>query len=51
MITERALFRRIAGRMVLTGIAPDSTVEAATRGIPDSVEVARDLEEWEVGGR
>ena len=50
LITERALFRRTGGRMVLFGIAPGETVETATEGIPASVEIAADLTSWEAEG-
>jgi 3-oxoacid CoA-transferase B subunit len=47
LITDRALFRRTGGRMVLSSIAPGATVETATEGIPASVGIAPDLTSWE----
>ncbi len=50
LITERALFRRTGGAMVLTSVAPGETVETATQGIPENVGVASALEPWEAEG-
>jgi 3-oxoacid CoA-transferase len=47
LITERALFRRMSGRMTLTGVAPGCTVQEALVGIGFDVDVAETLEDWE----
>ena len=47
LITERALFRRLEGRMVLKSIAPGYSEEDALNGIEVGIEVAAALETWE----
>ncbi|MBI5155088.1 hypothetical protein HZA57_07610 [Candidatus Poribacteria bacterium] len=47
LITERAVFRKREGRMVLCSIHPIETVETAKQGMPETLEVAGELEAWE----
>lgn len=47
LITERALFRRVSGKMVLTSIAPGHSEQDALAGIDFHIEPAETLEDWE----
>ena len=47
LITERALFRKKGGQMVLSGLAPSVTIEMALEGVPECVDIAPELEKWE----
>ncbi|MDK2970369.1 MAG: acetate CoA/acetoacetate CoA-transferase beta subunit [Candidatus Sumerlaeota bacterium] len=47
LITERAVFRRREGRLVLCSIHPEQTRETVFEGIECPVEVAETLEPWE----
>lgn len=47
LITERAVFRRREGRLVLCSIHPEHTRETVFEGIECPVEVAGTLESWE----
>jgi 3-oxoacid CoA-transferase B subunit len=46
VITERAVLRRREGRLTLTSIHPDCSVDDALAGIDASIEVASPLESW-----
>lgn len=46
LITERAVFRKRNGRLRLTSIHPQHSLESVMQGLPDSVEVAKELEPW-----
>ncbi len=46
LITERAVFRRIDGRLRLAAVHPDQTVESAREGMPAGLEVLSPLEDW-----
>lgn len=48
LITERALFRRVSGKMVLKSIAPGYSEHDALTGIGFHIEPADTLENWEV---
>ena len=48
LITERALFRKREGRLVLESLAPGVSREAALEGIPDHIETASAMTSWEV---
>lgn len=45
-ITERAVFRRREGRLHLTSIHPDQTLDGALQGIEPTVDIAEPLEPW-----
>lgn len=47
LITERALFRKWEGRLVLESLAPGVSEEAALEGIPDHIETASKMTPWE----
>jgi 3-oxoacid CoA-transferase B subunit len=48
LITERAVFRRVEGRLALASVHPDHSVESALEGIECEVgRVSKDLERWE----
>ena len=47
LITERAIFRKKAGALVLSSMAPQVSLEDAMAGVPSGVEVASPLEPWE----
>jgi 3-oxoacid CoA-transferase B subunit len=47
LITDRALFRRQTGRLVLSSIAPGHTAETALEGIDFTIDTAATLEPWE----
>lgn len=46
LVTERAVFRCIDKRMMLTSIHPDHSRESALEGMPASLEVSDKLEAW-----
>ncbi len=46
VITERAVFRRRAGTLVVSSIHPDHTVESVLEGVAAPVGVADELEPW-----
>lgn len=47
LVTERAVFRRVDGRMKLTSIHPDFDHKSALEGIDADVPTAEKLEPWE----
>ena len=47
LITERAVFRRVDGRMQLASVDPDFDRESALEGIDADVPSAENLEPWE----
>jgi len=47
LITDRAVFRRRQGRLRLTSVHPEHTVEGACQGCPGEIEVDDELEAWE----
>jgi 3-oxoacid CoA-transferase B subunit len=47
LVTERAVFRRIEGRMHLTSIHPDFEARLALEGIHAEVAIVEQLEPWE----
>ncbi len=47
LVTDRAVFRRIAGRMTLVSAHPDHGTKGALNGIEADVPVADELEAWE----
>ena len=47
LITERALFRRKSGQLVLCSVSPGNTAEDIVNGLPMPVTVANPLEPWE----
>ena len=50
VITERAVFRKREGRLVVTSIHPDHMVDSVLGPIDVSIEVAKTLEPWEQSG-
>ncbi len=46
LITERAVFRRRGGPMVLASVHPDHTVASALEGVPPGLAVSPDPEVW-----
>jgi 3-oxoacid CoA-transferase B subunit len=47
LVTEKAVFRRVKGRMQLAGVHPDSSVDQVMESIDADVSVADDLEAWD----
>lgn len=46
LITERALFRRLDGRMTLTALPPGMSENSAREGMPESLQTASEMEQW-----
>lgn len=47
LVTDKAVFRRVEGRMQLASVHPKSSVEEAMESIDAEVRVAEELEDWE----
>jgi 3-oxoacid CoA-transferase subunit B len=48
LVTDRAVFRRVDGRLRLASVHPDYSREQALEGIDAKIDVADQLEPWEV---
>ncbi len=47
LVTDRAVFRRVDGRMQLASVHPDYDISGALEGVDADVPVAESLEPWE----